>query len=74
MRSLADDAAGDQEPEQDTRPGGEAEDVFPAAILLADDPLAGHLKGTGHGHGAGGGPNQRGHDRGGPMAGEDLDS
>jgi hypothetical protein len=41
---IADDAVSDQDSEQDTGPGDETEDIPPAAMLLAENPLVDHLK------------------------------
>jgi len=41
---IADDAVSDQDSEQDTGPGDETENILPAAMLLAENPLVDHLK------------------------------
>ena len=61
--------SGDQDPEQDADPGDEAQNVSPAAMLLAEDPLVDHLQGARHGHGASGGKDQGGHNGGSGMGG-----
>jgi hypothetical protein len=66
---LADDALGDQDPEQDASPGDEAESVSPTAMLLVEDLLVDHLKGARLGHGASGGKDQGGDYRSGGAGG-----
>jgi hypothetical protein len=67
--SPADGTLGEQDAEQDASSGEEAENVSPAAMLLAEDPLIDHLKGARHDHGADGGNDQGRHDRSRGMGG-----
>ena len=69
MDRTADDALGDQDPEQDANPDDETGNVSPPAMRLAEDPLIDHLKGARHGQGANGGENQGGHYRSRGMGG-----
>jgi hypothetical protein len=64
-----DGALGDQDPGRDAGPGEEAENVSPAAMLLAEDPLIDHLQGARDGHGTRGGKDQGGRNRSGGMGG-----
>jgi len=66
---LADHAFRDQDAEEHPTPGGETGDVFPSAMLLAEDSLIDRLQRVRYCHGAGSGENQGGHDPGSGIGG-----